>query len=362
MEQLKQQLRNKNTKYISMLRYFARNIKGSDNFWRSKTEDLKHWINHHIARGNGPPTFFITLSCAENWWPDLKRLLAQLEVNAKNYPRAEAINSGCRISMANAARKYPLYVNEFFMKRAKSYMVTVFKKALGIEHYWGRVEFAPGRGAIHLHIIGISRDKAYLQEFYQAKTPEEKSDVLDKYAHENLDMTADVSIDDDPKRKPDYESSPLGKRYCECHDQIEDVRRLAEDCMCHQCNNYCLQSKKTNTPRTCRVHFGTESEFGKMDTKGLPHMPQSRIIIDKKGISHFRMKRTFSKRVVQHSRTLLRSWRANCDIKLLIYYSDPRCPDISEIEDVCRYVVAYTGKRHHTSQSEKDAIQNIILK
>jgi hypothetical protein len=77
VEQLKRQLRNKNTKYISMLRYFARNIKGSDNFWRSKTEHLKHWItHHHIARGNGPPTFFITLSCAENWWPDLKRLLA----------------------------------------------------------------------------------------------------------------------------------------------------------------------------------------------------------------------------------------------------------------------------------------------
>ena len=165
-----------------MLRYFARNIKGSDNFWRSKTEDLKHWINHHIARGNGPPTFFITLSCAENWWPDLKRLLAQLEENAKNYPRAEAIKSGCKIFVANAARRYPLYVNEFFMKRAKSYMATVVKKALGIEHYWGRVEFAPGWGAIHLHIIGIARDKAYLREFYQARTPEEKSDVLDKYA------------------------------------------------------------------------------------------------------------------------------------------------------------------------------------
>ena len=165
-----------------MLRYFARNIKGSDNFWRSKTEDLKHWINHHIARGNGPPTFFITLSCAENWWPDLKRLLAQLEDNAKNYTIAEQIKLGCKISMAKAARRYSLYVNEFFMKRAKSYMATVVKKALGIEHYWGRVEFAPGRGAIHLHIIGIAQDKAYLRNFYQARTPEEKSDVLDKYA------------------------------------------------------------------------------------------------------------------------------------------------------------------------------------
>ena len=56
------------------------------------------------------------------------------------------------------------------------------------------------------------------------------------------------------------------------------------------------------------------------------------------------MTRTQSVRVVQHSRTLLRGWRANSDIKLLLYYSDPSCPDINEIEEVCRYVVAYTGK------------------
>jgi hypothetical protein len=31
VEQLKRQLENKNTKYISMLRHFARNIRGSDN-------------------------------------------------------------------------------------------------------------------------------------------------------------------------------------------------------------------------------------------------------------------------------------------------------------------------------------------
>jgi hypothetical protein len=175
-------------------------------------------------------------------------------------------------------------------------------------------------------------------------------------------MTADVNVNDDPQRKPDYASSPLGKRYCECNDQIEDVRRLAEDCMIHQCNNYCLQSNKTNAPRTCQVHFRTESAFGKIDTQGLPRMPRSRIITDKKCISHFRMTRTELIRVVQHSRILLRSWRANSDIKLLLYYSDPSCPSISKIEDVCRYVVAYTGKRHNTTQSEKGAIQNIILK
>ncbi len=56
------------------------------------------------------------------------------------------------IAMSNASRRHPLFVNEYFMRRAKSFMSTVIKMTLGIEHYWGRVEFAPGCGAIHLHI------------------------------------------------------------------------------------------------------------------------------------------------------------------------------------------------------------------
>jgi hypothetical protein len=36
--------------------------------------------------------------------------------------------------------------------------------------------------------------------------------------------------------------------------------------------------------------------------------------------------------------------------------------DVSEIEDVLRYVVSYMGKRHNTSQAEIDSIQNIIMK
>jgi hypothetical protein len=70
--------------------------------------------------------------------------------------------------MSNAARKYPLLVNDFFMKHANSFMKTVLKNALHIEHYWGRVEFAPGRGAIiHLHVVAIEKDRAYLQDFFK---------------------------------------------------------------------------------------------------------------------------------------------------------------------------------------------------
>jgi hypothetical protein len=124
-----------------MLRSFSRNIKGSDNFLRSRTKYLQHWITYHVARGHGPLTFFITLSCAENWLINLKHLRAQLEDTAQNYLCADAIRDGSMIAMSNASWRYHLFVNEYFMRRAKSFMATVVKTALGIEHYWGRVEF-----------------------------------------------------------------------------------------------------------------------------------------------------------------------------------------------------------------------------
>ncbi len=164
------------------------------------------------------------------------------------------------IAMSNASWRYPLFVNEYFMRRAKSFMATVVNTALWIEHYWGCVEFAPGHGAIHLHIVEITKDMAYLQDFYHVKTAEDKAAVVDKYAREHLDITVDVNINNDKQRKPEYQNSPLGKRYCESSDQEEDVRQLAEDCMCHQCNKYFLQSAKTTRMAQKHAEFILEQK------------------------------------------------------------------------------------------------------
>jgi hypothetical protein len=361
IDTLKRKLAQGDIRYIQMLRYFARNIKGSDNYWRARTEDLQYWIQHHIARGRGPPTFFITLSCAEYWWPDLLRLLAQLERKADREGDATAIESGNSFVIKKSAKRYALYVNDFFMKRATKFLKTVLKDALGIEHYWARVEFAPGRGQIHLHLLAIARGRAYLDDFYKAQTMDEKAKVVETYAKQHLNMTANVRIkDDDPEYHADRKTSPLTRKFCECDHEPEDVRLLAQDCMCHHCNRFCLQTNKKNEPRTCRVGFGTESKFGYRDTPGMTRIPKSEIVKDDRGFWQFRMKRMASNRVVQHSRTLLQGWRANCDVKLLLYFSNPHLPDIGEIEEVIQYVVAYTGKRHRTSQEEKSAIQNII--
>eukprot|EP00984_Skeletonema_dohrnii_P026370 scaffold15707_cov94-Skeletonema_dohrnii-CCMP3373.AAC.4 len=57
-------MRRGNFSYLGKLKYFAKNIRGCDSFW-GKTAELESWIDYHIGRGHGPPTHFITLSCAE---------------------------------------------------------------------------------------------------------------------------------------------------------------------------------------------------------------------------------------------------------------------------------------------------------
>jgi hypothetical protein len=184
--------------------------------------------------------------------------------------------------------------------------------------------------------------------------------VLNDYAIKHLDMTVDAKFSDNLDYRPNYSSSLLARRFCACHDKDKDVTQLAQDSMMHHCKRYCLKSNKAGTPRTCRSHYGTESEFGKIDTPGMDLTQNTEIQIDRKGISHFRMRRTHLVHLVQHSKYILKAWRADCDVKLLLYFTNPTCPDLREIEDVCRYVVAYTNKIHNTSQDEKEAIQNII--
>ena len=137
---------------------------------------------------------------------------------------AQLLDNNDFSAMQKAARRYPLFVNDFFMKRAKSFIKNVMNKALGIEHYWGRVEFAPGRGQIHLHMLGIAKNKAYLKDFYKAKSMEDKAAVVDKYAREKLDMTADVNIkDDDRNYFPVHSQSPLSRKFCKACNKDKDV-------------------------------------------------------------------------------------------------------------------------------------------
>ncbi len=90
--------------------------------------------------------------------------------------------------------------------------------------------------------------------------------MLDNYATKYLDMTADAKVSNNIHYRPNYSTSPFSKRYNECSDKEKGVGQLAQDCMLHECNRYCLKSSKAGTTRTCRSHYGTESKFGKLNT------------------------------------------------------------------------------------------------
>ena len=57
---------------------------------------------------------------------------------------------------------------------------------------------------------------------------------------------------------------------------------------------------------------------------------------------------------------VLQSWRANCDVKVLLYDTDPYHPDMKEISNVIDYIVAYTCKGHITLNKEQKLIVDMI--
>ena len=66
------------------------------------------------------------------------------------------------------------------------------------------------------------------------------------------------------------------------------------------------------------------------------------------------------KRMNQTSLNAIRSWRANCDIQVLIYESDPKNLDPAEIARVTDYVVLYACKGNASLRVEKDIIKQVI--
>ena len=58
---------------------------------------------------------------------------------------------------------------------------------------------------------------------------------------------------------------------------------------------------------------------------------------------------------------MLQTWRANCDIQILIYDSSPDAFDLQEVSRVTDYVVAYSCKGNATLREETETNKRIIL-
>ena len=173
-----------NLSWIDKISYYNGQVKGSLGYWRNKRNEVNSWISHHVKLGHGPPTFFITLSCAEYWWKDIERLVIErFQLADMDPPNFEETS---RISIIN---KYTIVVQEYFQKKVKIWLETIGKNIFQIKHHWCRFEFAPSRGQVHAHLLAISDYSSFFRYLYNNVTETDRPDILADWAQQQLGFT-----------------------------------------------------------------------------------------------------------------------------------------------------------------------------
>jgi hypothetical protein len=365
IDELKAAIERDDMSWINRITYYSKQIRGSTGFWRGKRSEVYSWINHHIQEKHGAPDFFITLSCAEYHWPDIKRLVKQrLKIAGYSDDYIE------KTSYVHVVNDFTLVVQELFQARVKIWLETVGKKVFGINHYWLRYEFAPSRGQIHAHMLVISKFKDVFHQLYQMRdNQEEQATFIQKWLEKQFKMTCNVPQDHEQQFVKDNTKHPAKTYFTENEDKDKD----GYDCLLymqqHTCSSYCLrkrkrtakgESKDSKRRRICREGAGIEKHPDMADTPGFPKCNHPSIVKDIRGYLKPLLQRK-NIRTVQTSLLLSQGWRANCDFQVLLYDTSPENPDPSEIAQVTDYVVAYTCKGNESLKQEKQKIRDLIL-
>lgn len=271
LDDLKQKIEGGTTKFIQKMQYFSSTVPGSDAYWRGKRSELLSWIQHHIEVGNGAPSLFITLSCAEYHWKDIEDLLIQRrqiagEDNCSSMTKSERIQ---------ACNDYAIVIQEYFQFRVQEFMDTIGKEVFGIHHYWLRYEFAKSRGQIHAHILTVMGKESHIQDVnkiaYDLREDiEEQTIAVDKWAHDVFGITAihpgsnkDGTLDLTKVPSPEGtytaipEAHPAKSRLSDVFDISADKCHLCNTCQMHSCSSYCLRCQKKKKEVISKKRFAS---------------------------------------------------------------------------------------------------------
>ena len=137
--------------------------------------------------------YFITLSCAEYFWPDVIELLKERLTLAGLDTKDCYLGSPKLVQLVN---DYTIVIQEYFQKRTIAWLESVGKEILDIKHYWIRFEFAPNRGQIHAHLLAIPNNndiyKLCFHDLQQEDGEQKRANRLAEWAHNKFGLTASV--------------------------------------------------------------------------------------------------------------------------------------------------------------------------
>ena len=325
-----------------------------------------------VNEKRGLPSFFMTGSCAEFYFPSLKRLLEQYILQT----------TGEEVNLAeDSDARFKAVVVSYFDLRTQSYHEKVLKPVFGVSDYWYRYEFAKSRSQIHWHQLSWRDDRQPHQLLHEAREngcdEDEYAARLSHWADENFAMTAShpAGSDEEGQTRKDFwpppEGSavqisdgrdPLVKMLLEIaatqNSIMEDHLLLVNRVGLHS-SDYCLRTPRHLEPglqsreRVCRMEFGSDFCPGKK----LWNDPE--IVVDHNGAPRLEMPRDHP-RVVQHSRYQLQSWRANGDVSLILSYSPPDNPCTDDIIAIIDYVCGYACKDSEPTGATADLFKDMV--
>jgi hypothetical protein len=237
LEDLKAKIQGGDTSWIDRICYYSKLVQGSAGYWRSKRAELYSWIQHHVEAGHGPPTFFMTFSCAEYKWEDIKRLVVD-RFECAGLPTPDLEN----ISFVRLVNDYTLIVQEYFQQRIQLWLNTVGKNVFGIKHYWLRFEFAPSRGQIHAHMLCIHEDPNVLQEYHRLRANKTLQALyLQAWAEKSFGMTA--SLPKNAELEKTRGEHPSTQYYSDLTNLPKDAAACLVRLQNHECNGYCMKPR-----------------------------------------------------------------------------------------------------------------------
>ena len=117
---------------MNRVQHYVAKIQGTKQYWHQRYQELKALITQ-----KGAPTFFFTVSAADNYWPDLYRLV-------------QASNNAVPSVEIRAVIDNPHITDAFFVSRLDEFCSHWLDSVMDAKWKWLRSEWQ-ARGSIHAH-------------------------------------------------------------------------------------------------------------------------------------------------------------------------------------------------------------------
>ena len=248
LSELQEKIENDNIDWINRIQYYSYKVRGSAGYWRFKRSKVYTWINHHVSVGNGPPSLFITLSCAEYYWPNIRRLLKERTAFSGSHS-----NFSSRSSFTQEVNDMTIVVQEYFQRRVSIWLQTIGRYIFGIQHHWLRYEFAPGRGQIHAHMLAITNHHDVHNHYYNLQkfndAGQQQAEFLADWVDRTFAMTAMVLPEmmeavEQLNKQQQQQVHPSNHFFSDVTDHQQDITRCQWFLQRHQCSEKCLQQRR----------------------------------------------------------------------------------------------------------------------